>query len=107
MSDASFRVHSVPSLLALWTHGRTPLLIDTRCVLQANGWAGQRHRPDYLDQCGFVINACTDVVGPGESITCPDLLVLERRAHTLAVGAHQVLSLSRLSAENGLSVLAN
>lgn len=75
--------------------------------MQANRWAGQRRLPDYLDQCGFVINACADVVRPVESITRPDLLVLKRRPHTLAVGSYQVLILSRLSAGNGPSVLAN
>lgn len=80
----------------------TLLLIDSCRILLANRWAGQS-----LDPCGSVINACADVVGADESITCPDLLVPERHPHSLAVGSHQVLILSRLSAENGLSVLAN
>lgn len=75
----------------------TPLLIDTSGVSQANRWAGQRRRPDYLDPRGGVINACADVAGPDESITRPDLLVAERRPHSLAVGSHQVLILSLLS----------
>lgn len=85
----------------------TVFLTHTCSISQANRWAGQRRRPDYLDPCGGMINACADVVGPDESITCPDLLVPKRRPHSLAVGSHQVLILSRLSTENGLSVLAN
>lgn len=76
----------------------TPLLIDTSGVSQSNRWAGQRRRPDYLDPRGGAINARADVAGPDESITRPDLLVAERRPHSLAVGSHQVLILSLLSA---------
>lgn len=76
----------------------TPLLIDTCGVSQANRWAGQRRRPDYPDPRGVAINAGADVCGPDESITCPDLLVADRRPHSLAVGSHQVLILSLLSA---------
>lgn len=54
------------------------LFIDISGIVQTNRRVKQRHRLDYLDPYSRVINAHSDVAGPDEFITCPDLSLAPR-----------------------------
>lgn len=54
------------------------LFIDISSVVETNRHVKQRHKLDYLDPYSRVINARSDVAGPDEFITCPDLSLAPR-----------------------------